>query len=109
VVQRSAHADRVLDLAREEADWFGHRYLGPEHRALGIGVIGPELLLLGVVTDIQTPWPRCMNNRWRRQLHASVGLPKGYRGAAGPLLDTFGVDPEALGSALVAELRAGVR
>ena len=201
MAQRSEHARRVLDLAREEADRFGHRYLGPEHlvlgvlrdgrsgasgvleahgvdlpaaraalgrladrgvvpgprpsdaellgvarhrpggdpaghradlrtpalgwaireatrarrrgvgrvprtplreppmlisqvlvhageqaRALGIGVIGPELLLLGVVTDIRTPWPRCMNNRWRRQLYASVGLPEGYRGAAGPLL-----------------------
>jgi hypothetical protein len=50
-----------------------------------------------------------MNNRWRRQLYASVGLPKGYRGAAGPLLEDFGVDLEALRSALVAELRAGVR
>jgi hypothetical protein len=224
VIQRSEQARRVLNLARAEAEWFGHRYLGPEHlvlgalrdgsngasrvleahgvdppaarvalgrlagrglvpgprpsdtellgalgidlesirrtteqafggtavgraireatrarrrgvgrvprtplvdppmligqvlyhageqaRALGAEVIGPELLLLGVVTDIQTPWPRCMNNRWRRQLHASVGLPEGYRGAAGPLLEAFGVDPEALGSALVAELRAGVR
>jgi ATP-dependent Clp protease ATP-binding subunit ClpA len=78
-------------------------------RALGAEVIGPELLLLGVVIDLQTPWPRCMNNRWRRQLHASVGLPEGYRGAAWPLLDAFGVDPEAMRSALVAELRAGVR
>ena len=84
-------------------------HAGEQARALGAAVIGPELLLLGVVTDIQTPWPRCMNNRWRRRLHASVGLPKGYRGAAGPLLDTFGVDPEVLRSALVAELRAGVR
>jgi hypothetical protein len=84
-------------------------HAGEQARALGIGMIGPELLLLGVVTDIQTPWPRCMNNRWRRQLHASVGLPKGYRGAAGPLLEAFGVDPEALRSALVAQLRAGVR
>jgi hypothetical protein len=84
-------------------------HAGEQARALGIGVIGPELLLLGVVTDIQTPLPRCMNNRWRRQLHASVGLPEGYRGAAGPLLDAFGVDPEALRSALVAALRAGVR
>jgi len=84
-------------------------HAGAHARALGAAVIGPELLLLGVATDIQTPWPRCMNNRWRRQLHASVGLPKGYRGAAGPLLEAFGVDPEALGSALVAELRAGVR
>ncbi|HKQ01995.1 MAG TPA: Clp protease N-terminal domain-containing protein [Actinomycetes bacterium] len=84
-------------------------HAGEQARALGAEVIGPEVLLLGVVTDIQTPWPRCMNNRWRRQLHASVGLPKGYRGAAGPLLDAFGVDPELLRSALVAELRAGVR
>jgi hypothetical protein len=84
-------------------------HAGEHARALGAAAIGPELLLLGVVTDIQTPWPRCMNNRWRRQLHASVGLAEGYRGAAGPLLDAFGVDPAAPGTALVAELRAGVR
>jgi Clp amino terminal domain, pathogenicity island component len=84
-------------------------HAGEQARALGAAVIGPELLLLGVVTDMQTPWPRCMNNRWRRRLHASVGLPEGYKSAAGPLLDAFGVDPEALRSALVAELQAGVR
>jgi hypothetical protein len=223
VAQRSQHADRVLDLARKEAERFGHRYLGPEHlvlgvlrdgrssacgvleahgldlpaarealgrllghgvvpgprpsdtellgtlgidldvirqstegtfgrtavgwaireatrarrggvgrvprtplvdppmligqvlvhageqaRALGIEVIGPELLLMGVVTDIRTPWPRCMNNRWRRQLYASVDLPKGYRGAAGPLLRAVGVDLDQLREALLAELGAGV-
>ena len=223
MVDRSPHAGRVLDLAREEADRFGHRYLGPEHlvlgivrdrrsgasrvleargvdlpagrealgrladrgvvpgprpsddellgalgvdleairrsaeqtfgrtalgraireatrarrggvgrvprtplrdppvlisqvlyhaseqaRALGIGVVGPEVLLLGVVADIQTPWPRCMDNRWRRQLHASVGLPERYRGAAGPLLQAFGLDLEQLGRALLAQLRVGV-
>jgi hypothetical protein len=219
VAQHSQHADRVLDLAREEADRFGHRYLGPEHvllgvlgdggsaasrvleahgadlaaarealgrlvdrgvvpgprpsdaevlgllgidldairrtteqsfggqavgwavreatrarrrgvgrvprtplrdppmligqvlvhageqaRALGIAVIGPELLLLGVVQDIRTPWPRCMNNRWRRQLYASVGLPKGYRGAAGPLLAMLGIDLDQVVVAVTAEL-----
>jgi ATP-dependent Clp protease ATP-binding subunit ClpA len=223
VAQRSQQADRVLDLAREEAERFGHRYLGPEHvvlgvlrdgasganrvleahganlpaaraelgrlagrglvpgprpsdaellgslgidlaavrrtteqafgakavgwavreatrarrrgvgrvprtplrdppmlvgqvlvhageqaRALGTEVVGPELLLLGVATDVRTPWPRCMNNRWRRQLHASVGLPTGYRGAAGPLLEALGVDPDQLAGALLAELGAGV-
>jgi len=223
VAQRSEYADRVLDLARKEADLVGHRYLGPEHlilgilrdggsgasraleahgvdlaaaraalgrladrgvvprprpsdagllgalgvdleairqtteqtfggkamgwaireatrarrggvgrvprtplvdppmligqvlvrageqaRALSAEVIGPELLLLGVVTDIRTPWPRCMNNRWRRQLHASVGLPEGYRGTAGPLLGALGVDLDELDAALLAELRAGV-
>jgi ClpA/ClpB-like protein len=223
VVQRSQHAQRVLDLAGEEAERFGHRYLGPEHlvlgvlrdgdndaarvlqargvdlesaraalrgladrgvvagprpsdaellgslgidlaairrtteqafgrkavgwaireatrarhrgvarvprtplrdppwlidqvlyhaggqaRALGRGEVGPELLLLGVVKDIQTPWPRCIRNRWRRRLHASVGLPEGYRGAAGPLLQALGVDPEELGEALLAELKETV-
>jgi Clp amino terminal domain, pathogenicity island component len=83
-------------------------HAGERARALGIGVIGPELLLWGVVTDIRTPWPRCMDNRWRRQLHASVGLPRGYRGAAGPLLAAFGVDLDRLGGALLAELGAGV-
>jgi hypothetical protein len=223
VTQRSEQADRVLDLAREEADRFGHRYLGPEHlvlgvlrdggsgasraleavgvtltsaraalgrladrglvpgprpsdaellgslgidlamvrrsterafggsavgwaireatrarrrgvgrvprtplreppmligqvlqhageraRALGAGEVGPELVLWGVLTDLQTPWPRCMNNRWRRQLHASVGLSKGYRGAAGPLLGLLGVSLDELAEALLAQLRAGV-
>ncbi len=83
-------------------------HAGERARALGAGGVGPELLLSGVVTDIRTPWPRCMDNRWRRQLHASVGLPRGYRGAAGPLLAAFGVDLDRLDGALLAELRAGV-
>jgi Clp amino terminal domain, pathogenicity island component len=83
-------------------------HAGEQARALGIGVIGPELLLLGMVTDIRTPWPRCMNNRWRRQLYASVGLPKGYRGAAGPLLQGLGVELDQLETALLVELGAGV-
>jgi hypothetical protein len=83
-------------------------HAGEQARGLGAGEVGPELLLWGVVTDVQTPWPRCMNNRWRRQLHASVGLPRGYRGAAGPLLAGFGVDLDGLAGALLAELGAGV-
>ncbi len=79
-------------------------HAGEQARALGIDVIGPKLLLLGVVTDVQTPWPRCMNNRWRRQLYASVGLPKGYRGAAGPLLAVLGIDPAQVTLAVTAEL-----
>jgi ATP-dependent Clp protease ATP-binding subunit ClpA len=79
-------------------------HAGEQARALGRRAVGPELLLLGVIKDIQTPWPRCMRNRWVRQLHASVGLPKDYRGAAGPLLAAFGVDPDQLRAALQAEL-----
>jgi hypothetical protein len=84
------------------------QHAGKQARVLGIGVVGPELLLLGVVTDMQTPWPRCMRTRWRRQLHASVGLPEGYRGAAGPLLESCAVDVDELGAALVATRREGV-
>jgi hypothetical protein len=83
-------------------------HAGEQARALDLEVIDPELLLLGVVRDIRTPWPRCMNNRWRRQLYASVGLPKGYRGAAGPLLEMFGVELGQLDRALLVELGAGV-
>jgi Clp amino terminal domain, pathogenicity island component len=36
VTRRNEDARRVLDLAREEADRFGHRYLGPEHLVLGM-------------------------------------------------------------------------
>jgi Clp amino terminal domain, pathogenicity island component len=83
-------------------------HAGEQARGLGAVEVGPELLLWGVVADIRTPWPRCMNNRWRRQLYASVGLPKGYRGAAGPLLARFGVDLDGLAGALLAELGTGV-
>jgi hypothetical protein len=84
-------------------------HAGQQAEALEIGVIGPELLLLGVVTDIQTPWPRCMNNRWRQQLHASVGLPKNYQGAAGPLLVALGVDLDELRDAVAGELTGARR
>jgi Clp amino terminal domain, pathogenicity island component len=84
------------------------RHAGEQARTLGAAELGPELVLWGVVTDIRTPWPRCMNNRWRRQLHASVGLPQGYRGAAGPLLGALGVNLEELAGALLAQLRAGL-
>jgi Clp amino terminal domain, pathogenicity island component len=74
--------------------------------ALGHAAVTPELLLLGVVDDIRTPWPRCMWNRWQRRLWASVGLPEGYRGAAGPLLAAVRVDLEELREAVLAGLRA---
>jgi ATP-dependent Clp protease ATP-binding subunit ClpC len=36
VVQRSEQARRILNLAKAEAEGFGHRYLGPEHVLLGV-------------------------------------------------------------------------
>lgn len=75
---------------------------GEQARTFGRARVGPELLLLGVVRDVQTRRPRCMSNRWARQLHASVGLPGGYRGAAGALLGALGVDLEVLRQAILA-------
>jgi hypothetical protein len=83
---------RTLQFAGERADALGH------------AVVGPELLLLGVLDDATKRWPRCMSNRWRRRLLAHVGLPTGYRGAARPLLEAFGVDVDELRDALVAHL-----
>jgi Clp amino terminal domain, pathogenicity island component len=79
-------------------------HAGEHARALGRGKVGPELLLLGVVKDIRTPWPRCMRNRWTRRLHASVGLPQDYRGAAGQLLVACDVDLDQLRDAVAVEL-----
>jgi hypothetical protein len=78
-------------------------------KALDYGAVDPELLLLGVLEDVRTPWPRCMANPWVRQLHASVGLPEDYRGAAGPLLTALGVDLDELRAAVSAKLREVVR
>jgi hypothetical protein len=83
-------------------------HAGEQAKALGRGVVGSELLLLGVVVDARTPWPRCMFNRWNRRLRASVGLPAAYQGAAGPLLAALGVDLEELHAALLAELPQAV-
>jgi len=80
---------RTLQFAGSEADALGHR------------MIGPELLLVGVLDDSSKPWPRCMSNRWRRRLLAHVGLPTGYRGAARPLLAAFEVNLNELRDALV--------
>ena len=85
----AAHA---LMLARERAE------------ALGRDAVGSELLLLGVLDDLTTRPPRCMSNRWTRRLHASVGLPEGYRGVVGPLLAALGVDPDRLRAAAEAAL-----
>jgi Clp amino terminal domain, pathogenicity island component len=87
-----------------QATWLASR----RAEALGYDAVTPELLLLGVLEDVRTPWPRCMSNPWVRQLHASVGLPEGYRGATALLLGSLGVDLEELRAALLARLRAGV-
>jgi Clp amino terminal domain, pathogenicity island component len=87
-----------------QATWLASR----QARALGYDAVTSELLLLGVLEDVRTPWPRCMSNPWVRQLLASVGLPEGYRGAAGALLGVLRVDLGKLRDAVSAALRQPV-
>ena len=93
MVQRSEQADRALDLARAEAERFGHRYLGSEH------------LVLGVLENARQPTDKPNSSRRHRQVIAHVGLPDGYHGVAGPLLAGLGVDLGRLQEAVAAELR----
>jgi hypothetical protein len=44
------------------------------------------------------------DSRRHRQIIAHVGLPEGYRGAAGPLLAVLGLDLDQLVAAVTAEL-----
>jgi Clp amino terminal domain, pathogenicity island component len=145
-------AHRVLDLAGEEAERFGHRYLGPEQtfgfpavgeatwrvtrrrwwrgaRVVWTPLCGPPLfakralqlaseqahalndrevrpghLLLGVCEDARQPADMVQGSRRHRRIIAHVGLPEGYRGAAGPLLAVLGVDLDQLVAAVTAEL-----
>jgi hypothetical protein len=79
-------AHRVLDLARAEAERFGRR-------------------LLGVGADARQPADMVWGSRRHRQIIAHVGLPEGYRGAAGrPLLAVLGIDLDLLVAAVTAEL-----
>ena len=85
-------AKRALQLASEHAQALGHGEVRPEH------------LLLGVCEDAQQPADMVRRSRRHRQIIAHVGLPEGYRGAAGPLLAVLGVDLDQLVAAVTAEL-----
>ena len=89
-------AKRALQLAGERARAFGHVQVGPEH------------VLLGLLEDARSPVDSTRGSRRHRRIIAHVGLPDGYRGAAGPLLATLGVRLDGLREAVVAEL-GGVR
>ena len=85
-------AKRAMQLAGERARAFGHGEVRPEH------------LLLGVLEDAHQPVDMLTGSRRNRQITAHVGLPKGYRGAAGPLLATLGVNLDRLREAVTVEL-----
>jgi len=84
-------AKRALHLASQQASSLGQ-------------VVGPEHVLLGVLQDARAPGGRVRVSRRNRRITAHVGLPDGYRGAAGLLLGALGVDPEALRRAVMAEV-----
>jgi ATP-dependent Clp protease ATP-binding subunit ClpA len=85
-------AKRALQLASEQAQALGHGEVSPEH------------LLLGVCADARQPADNVRGSRRHRQIIAHVGLPEGYRGAAGPLLAVLGVDLDQVVAAVTAEL-----
>ena len=71
---------------------------------LGHGEVSPEHLLLGVLEDARQPADKVTASRRHRQIIAHVGLPDGYRGAAGLLLAALEVDLDQLREAVTAEL-----
>ena len=72
--------------------------------SLGHGQVSPAHLLLGVLEDARQPADKVRVSRRHRQITASVGLPTGYRGAAGLLLATLQVDLDQLRAAVIAQL-----
>jgi ATP-dependent Clp protease ATP-binding subunit ClpA len=90
-------AKRALQLASEQAKGLGH------------GAVGPGHLLAGVLEEAREPAGRTRVPRRHRRITAHVGLPAGYQGAAGPLLDALGVDLDALRDAVAAKLRRTAR
>jgi ATP-dependent Clp protease ATP-binding subunit ClpA len=86
-------AKRAVQLASEHAQAFGHGGVTAEH------------LLLGVLEDARQPADKVRVSRRHRRITAHVGLPEGYRGAAGPLLAALDVDLDELRDAVAAELR----
>jgi ATP-dependent Clp protease ATP-binding subunit ClpA len=85
-------AKRALHLASEQAHVLGHGEVSPEH------------VLLGVLEDARQPADSTRGSRRHRRITAHVGLPDGYRGAAGPLLEALGVSLDGLRAAVAGEL-----
>jgi ATP-dependent Clp protease ATP-binding subunit ClpA len=92
VVQRSEQASRVLELARAEAEGFGHRYLGPEHLVLGVlrdGGSGAGRVLEAFGVDLVAA-------RLALRRLADRGVVPGPRPSDAELLGSLGIDLEAI-------------
>jgi Clp amino terminal domain, pathogenicity island component len=85
-------ARRVLDLAREEADRLGHRYLGPEHVVLGVlrdgTSAGAEVL--------QAHGLELEEARMELRRLAEGGVVAAPRPSDAELLGTLGIDLDAV-------------
>ena len=85
-------AKRALQLASEQAQALGQREVWPGH------------LLLGVLEDAQQPADQMKGSRRHRRIIAHAGLLDRYRGAAGPLLRSLGVDLDQLREAVTGQV-----
>jgi ATP-dependent Clp protease ATP-binding subunit ClpA len=92
VTQRSEQADRVLALAREEADLLGHRYLGPEHLVLGVLRDGGS----GASQILEASGVNLIAARAELRRLAERGLVPGPRPSDAELLGALGIDLETV-------------
>ncbi|HEV2920236.1 MAG TPA: Clp protease N-terminal domain-containing protein, partial [Actinomycetota bacterium] len=92
MTQRSEQADRVLDLAREEADLLGHRYLGPEHLVLGVLRDGGN----GASQILEANGVNLIAARAELGRLAERGLVPGPRPSDAELLGSLGIDLAAI-------------
>ena len=92
MAQRSQYADRVLGLAREEADLLGHCYLGPEHLVLGVLRDGGS----GASQVLEAAGVNLIAARAELGRLAERGLVPGPRPSDAELLGSLGIDLAAI-------------
>jgi len=85
-------AHRVLDLAREEAERVGHRYLGPEHVLLGLLAEGRS----GAAWALRVRGVDLAAARAALARLAERGVVPAPRPSDGELLSSMGIDLEAV-------------
>jgi len=90
--RRTDQARRVLDLAREEADGLGQRYLGPEHVVLGVLSDGASVAAEGLrARGLELVAARAQVRRL-----AERGVVAGPRPSDAELLGALGIDLDAV-------------
>ena len=92
MVQRNEPARRVIELAREEAGSFGHRYVGPEHLVLGAlrdGGSGAARVLQTHGVDLEAAGAALGRL-------ADRGVVAGPRPSDAELLGSLGIDLDAV-------------